>query len=72
MSLISCFLAAPADQVDPRIIADAKTWGKQPTVIEVSRTLALSSKFPISRTARRVLLAIEHEAREAESISFDR
>lgn len=71
MSLASCFLQAPPDQVDPRVLADAKTWSKPPRVSEVARTLDLARKFPISRIARQMLIALEQEARDAELVSGD-
>lgn len=70
--LVSHFLTAPTDQVDARIIADAKTWSSpMPTAEQLSRTVKLAEKYPMSKAARRVLLTIGQEVAEARQVVFD-
>jgi hypothetical protein len=70
--LVSHFLTAPADQVDARILADAKTWSlPMPTPEQFARTLKLADKYPMTKAARRVLLTIGQEAEEARQVVFD-
>jgi hypothetical protein len=70
--LVLHFLQAPQDQVDPRIIVDAKAWSTPlPTPDQYARTQKLTEKYPMSRAAQRVFKTIGQEVEEANLVAFD-